>query len=319
MTARSRVGLLAVVLCAGVGEARAQRAADDVQFRVDIERDTVTIGDPFIVQVRIRVAPGSTIEFPPGPDTAASVAPLDPRVVRVYRADSAAGEAIDSVATYRLAAWDVGDHAIDLGPATVRTPRGARQISVGRVRVFVRSVLPADTTLHVPRPARPLFALPGPWWWPWLPVLLAAALVGWFLWWWWRRRRGRMAAGQAIDPYDLAEREFARIEALGLLEAGERGRFVALMVEVLRDYLAARIDDAHPSLTSSELMLVVRRTPGVPADRLGTVLGEADLIKFARRPVTAERARELAREARAIVQTLGRRPAPEPVVQQEAA
>jgi hypothetical protein len=35
--------------------------------------------------------------------------------------------------------------------------------------------------------------------------------------------------------------------------------------------------------------------------RLATVLTEADLVKFARRAVTAERAREIGQEARAVV------------------
>ena len=43
-----------------------------------------------------------------------------------------------------------------------------------------------------------------------------------------------------VDPFAHAKAEFQRIEALGLLDAGERGRYVALMIDVLRDYLAAR-------------------------------------------------------------------------------
>jgi hypothetical protein len=85
------------------------------------------------------------------------------------------------------------------------------------------------------------------------------------------------------------------------VEAGERGRFVALMVEVLRDYLALRLPDALPSLTSTELVRLLRSRSDLPVQRLANVLTEADLIKFARRPVTAERAREIGQEARAIV------------------
>jgi hypothetical protein len=98
-----------------------------------------------------------------------------------------------------------------------------------------------------------------------------------------------------------AEREFARVERMGLLEAGERGRFVALMVEVLRDYMALRLPGALPSLTSTELVRFLRSRSDLPVPRLATVLTEADLVKFARRPVTAERAREIGHEARAIV------------------
>ena len=104
-----------------------------------------------------------------------------------------------------------------------------------------------------------------------------------------------------MDPYRRAVAEFERIEALGLIDAGERGRYVALTVEVLRDYLAARYAQASLSLTSTELARSVRELPHVPGDRLIRLLTEADLIKFARRPVSGDRAREIGRDARTIV------------------
>src|SRR5688572_25324480 len=211
-----------------------------------------------------------------------------------------------------------GPQRIELGPATVTTGGEANEFPVTVGEVFVQSVLPTDTAQRVPKPARDLFAPRAAWWWPWLPILLAAALVGGLLWWWWRRRRRRVKAQIPVDPYELAEREFARIEALGLLEAGERGRFVALMVEVLRDYLAARVVTAHPSLTSTELIAAMRRSSGVPVDRLTPVLSESDLIKFAKRPVSADRAREIGREARAIVHELGRAEPAQPAAQEAA-
>jgi hypothetical protein len=243
---------------------------------------------------------------------------LDPRVIAPFGTDSAVSDAVDQVARYRMAAWETGPLSFDLGPATVRTPMGSVRLPVGAIVVIVQSVLPADTALRVPKPARDIFGPVVPWWWPWLPILVAAALLGGLILWWWRRRRRRLAGQPAIDPYELAEREFARIEALGLLEAGERGRFVALMVEVLRDYLAARVAMAHPSLTSTELLTVMRHASGVPVDRLTPVLSESDLIKFAKRPVSTDRAREIGREARAIVQELKKAEAAQPAAQEAA-
>jgi hypothetical protein len=166
-------------------------------------------------------------------------------------------------------------------------------------KVVVASVLPADSTLRVPKSARPLFEFTARLWWLWLALALVA-LILFLLWWWWRRRKRAKPAIQ-VDPFAYAEKEFARIEALRLVEAGERGRYVALMVEVVRDYLAARYLAARLSHTSTELLTSLQGERAVPHERLGRVLSEADLIKFARRPVTTDRARELGREARAIV------------------
>ena len=256
--------------------------------------DSVRIGDPFRVTVGIRAPRGATIEFPRATDSASAIQSLDAVAVRT----SADTTAVEQYADYRVAAWDLGAQPIRLSDAIVRFNGAERRVPlVGTV--FVRSLLPADTTLRVPKPPRALYEFST---FPWWLVALVAAIIalGLLLWWWFRRRR-RPADEVHVDPFVRAEAEFQRIEALGLLEAGERGRYVTLTVEVLRDYLAARYAEATLSLTSTELQRSIRHLPHVPQDRLTRVLTDADLIKFARRAVNADRAHELGREARAIV------------------
>jgi hypothetical protein len=280
----------------------AQSAPQDgsrVSYGVRTSADTVRIGDPFTLAIRVRTPAGATIEFPAGPDSTAAVQLIDPRTVRTT-ADSAA---IDQTATYRLAAWDLGPQAIVLGDVIVRGAGADRRIPLGRPSIFVRSVLPADSSLRVPKPARSLIDQGVPRWWLWALIAAAVALALLALWWWWRRRR-RHVVPPVEDPLAVAEREFARVEALRLIEAGERGRHVALMLDVLRDYLAARYQAAPLALTTSELTRVLHRESTVSLERLSRLLDEGDLIKFARRPVTREHALELGREARLVVRTI---------------
>ena len=89
------------------------------------------------------------------------------------------------------------------------------------------------------------------------------------------------------------------------------------MIDVVRDYLAARHVQAMLSLTSTELQRTARALPTIPEERLTRVLTEGDLIKFARRPVSGDRAREIGREARTIVTEEHK--ASLPVPEQEAA
>jgi hypothetical protein len=277
-------------------------AGDAVRMGVVVRPETVTVGDRFTVQVRVRAPRGSVVTFPEGPDSGATVEATDPRVVQ----RAADGTAEDLTATYHLVAWDTGAVALGLGDVVVAGTAG-RAIPLAASRIVVASVLPPDTALHVPKPPRDIVAARPPLW-PWIVLaLLVLALIALLAWWLWRRRRRGRAAGPGVDPYEVAEREFARIEGLGLLEAGERGRFVALVVEVLRDYLAARLPDAALSLTSAELVRALRARPEVPAQRLASLLYEADLVKFARRPVTDERAHELAGGAREVVREVERR------------
>ena len=91
-----RVVSLCLVWLASV--AGAQEGA--IQRGVVVQPESVTVGDPFRVVVRVRAPLGSVINFPAGPDTADKVEPLD-RVVVVQSEDSTA---VEQTATWRLAA-----------------------------------------------------------------------------------------------------------------------------------------------------------------------------------------------------------------------
>lgn len=303
--------LVALTAMASAPRADAQGTGGLASVRVgtSAQPDTVTIGDPLVIRVRVSAPAGATIAFPDGPDSSAQVQAVASRAVT---ANPSAG-AVDQTATYTVVAWDVGDVATGLGDVVVTLGGQTRNLSLASVVVHVKSVLPADTTLRVPKPARPPIDVVVPWWKKWWPLIAALALAALIFWLWWRRRGRGPATGAIVDPHAFAEREFARIESLGLVDAGERGRHVALMVDVLRDYLALRLPEARASLTSSELATALRATRGVPHARLATLLGEADLVKFARRPLSPDGARALGREARGIAREVevSRAPAPD--------
>ncbi|HUX32617.1 MAG TPA: hypothetical protein VMV51_01990 [Gemmatimonadaceae bacterium] len=285
-----RARWVAFLLALPALSARAQAPSASVVVRPD----TVTVGQPFRVEVRVRAARGAAIVFPARPDSMAGVQALDPRAI----ANGRAADAADRTATYRLAAWDVGTLGIPLADVVVTVGGTVHRLPLAGITVFVRSVLPADSAARVPKPARALFvAWPIPWW-----ILGVLALIAFLLWLSWRRRRGGVEpAAAGVPPFERAQRAFTHVAALELVEAGERGRYVALMVDVLRDYLAERFPLAARSLTTPELTAEVRDAATIPGERLGRLLHEADLIKFARRPLAAAQALALGDEARAIV------------------
>ena len=284
-----------------------------VRMGITVLPETVTVGTPFRVLVRVRAPRGATIRFPAATDSLGGVELLDPRTVRA----SADSSAVDQTATYRLAAWDVGDMPIKLGDVMVRIGGDEQRVAIDSVDVHVATVLPADTTKRVPKPARDLIDTPASMWKWWLIGGIVAAILAMLLWWWFSRKKRGPDSALAIDPYTFAQKEFTRIEALGLVEAGERERFVALMVEVVRDYLARRVGGATAALTSTELLQALRAEPTVPIHRLAPMLAESDLVKFARAPLTADRAKWLGDEAKAIVKDVDDARARVPV--QEAA
>ncbi|HET9426311.1 MAG TPA: hypothetical protein VFO55_13160 [Gemmatimonadaceae bacterium] len=268
-----------------------------VDVRVNLEKDSVRIGDPFRVFINVSAPRGATIEFPEALDSTSTVQSIDPRAI--FAQPDSVGFSQNAV--YRVAAWDVGRQPLQLGDVVVRLGGESRSIPIVGRSVFVVSVLPADSASRVPKPARALFLDPFiPWWFWALLATIAALLLG--FWWWWRRRKRAVAAEVIVDPYVRARRDFERIERLGLVEAGERSRYVALVVDVLREYVADRVPGAPLSLTSTELLAVTQHARTLPHDRLLRILNEADLVKFARRPVSVERARDIGREAQALVE-----------------
>jgi hypothetical protein len=109
-----------------------------------------------------------------------------------------------------------------------------------------------------------------------------------------------------LNPYARAMHEFDRLERLGLADAGEAGRYVALAVDVMRLYLASSEPAATLSLTSGELLDVLADDTCIPRDRVQSLLADVDGIKFAARMVSPARARELAAAARSIVEHVDR-------------
>jgi hypothetical protein len=276
----------------------AQRASRiPVQAGATLERDSVTVGDVVRLVVRVRAPRGATINFPAAVDSLGPVQSLEPPTVRD---GSDTLDATDRIATYRLAAWDVGTLPIRLGDVLVQTDDDERQVLLTLPSLTVRSVLPADSAQRIPKPARPLLPVqaPVPWWW-WLIAAIAALMIGLGAWWWRRRRAAALAPPG--DPFGDAEHEFERIDRLRLVDAGEAGRHAALTADVMRRYLAERVEHASLALTSAELMAALRGAPGVPLDRLQRLLGAVDPIKFGAAPVSPADARALGVEARAIV------------------
>ncbi len=278
-----------------------------VRIGVDITPDTVTVGDRFTVIVRVRAPAGSTLEFPAGTDSAAKVdlssapAIAEPKLVSATTAGSP--PEIEQVAAYRMAAWDIGSQSLGLGNVIVRSGAVERSVPLVSYEVFVRSVLPADTALHVPKPARDVLAFAYPWWLKWLLLalgILLAALLAWWLWRMYQKWKNR-----PVHPAAFAQREFHRIESLGLPDKDQGALHVALMTDVLRTYLAARTESVRESQTSRELVMATRAAGVLDTEwnrGLGELLDQTDLAKFSAWQVDAVKARELGADARAVVE-----------------
>ncbi len=283
-----------------------------VQMGYRVSPDTVLIGQQFNLFIKVLAPTGVRFEFPTGPDTTTQngVRPIELRGEKLV---SMLGDT--AVALYHLVAWDIGTQPLRIPDVRVTFEGQERRPPLGGASVFVKSVLPADTSLRVPKPARPLIILPVFNWWPWL-ALLAAVIAAAILWWAWRRYRNRPRA--PIDPYLRAQQEFARIDARRLLEDDKASEYYAAMVDVAREYLAARVPGVRRSDTSSELLRTMKPHEGVETE-LPRLLDRSDLVKFAQARVSAAEARDAGLALRTIVDHVEARTNPESVPAKRAA
>jgi hypothetical protein len=275
-----------------------------VQMGYRVSPDTVLIGQPFNLLIKVHAPRGVRFEFPAAPDTITQniIRPIELRGEKVV---SMLGDT--AVALYHLVAWDIGVQPLRMPDVRVTFQGQERRPTLGGAAVFVKSVLPADTSLRIPKPARPLIVLPVFNWLLWL-ALLAAAIVAAILWWAWRWYRNRPKA--PVDPYVRAQQEFARIDRQRLLEDGSNADYYARMVDVVREYLAVRVPRVRRSDTTSELLRTMKPRDGVEAE-LPRVLERADLVKFARAKVPLDEARQAGLALRAIVDHVEARINPE--------
>ena len=299
------VSLLWLLLQATVPQASPPAAnALSVQMGFRVTPDTVLIGQPFSLFIKVLAPRGVRFEFPAGPDTTTQngVRPIELRGEKLV---SQLGDT--AVALYRLVAWDVGTQPLRIPDVRATLEGQERHPSLASASVFVKSVLPADTSLRIPKPARPLIVLPVINWLRWL-ALLAAIVALALAWWAWRRYRNRPKP--PVDPYVRAQQEFAKVEGRRLLETGEPEEHLAAMVDVTREYLAARVPGVRRSDTTTELLRAMQPRQGVEVE-LPHLLERADLVKFARGSVSQQEAREAGGQLRAIVDHVEARVNPE--------
>jgi hypothetical protein len=299
---KSAVAVVVAALCVLPCVLRAQDASTPQRgalVSVTVAPESVTVGQPFSVRIRVRAPKFATIHFPAVPDTADAIEAVDPRAME----DAGDAELIDRTAVYRLVAWDVGKRTPHFANVIVGTGGADQQYPVTVSPVMVQSLLPADSADRVPKDAKEPIAPPGILW----KILLAAAVVIAMVVAWWRQRRARRATEvpPVPEPFVAAIASFDALDALGLPAAGESGRHVIAGVDVLRGYLARRFPDMRESLTPHEIEAAMRDSdlPVLP-QRLTALLQRESSLRFAQAEIAADEALSLGKESQAIVRDI---------------
>jgi hypothetical protein len=267
---------------------------------VRVVPDSVAVGQPFLVTMRLVPPAQFTLTPPALPDTGGLVEPLDPAQV------SKRGDTV--FVRYRFLAWQPGVLSIPFGSAMLTSAERRVEQPV-EARVVVVSVLPQDSAARIPKPTRSLLAAPQVWWmlwWRWvaagaLIIALALLLLAWL-----RKPRKRPAVIEA-SAIDAARGAFTRLRARELATMGEGGRHVVLGAEILRRYLETVSTELNAALSATELADRADSHHELDVDELRDILRSVDAIRFSGSTVQGTAATELVSRIEAFVSDTDRR------------
>lgn len=285
--------------------------AEEAPVSVTLDPPALTVGDPVEATLEVVVAgDGSEVRFPDWSKGWGEAEVLDAGEVE----RTVVGDGVRLRQRLRLTAFEPGK--IALPPVAVRIGSGGETATTpAALELEVRSVLPPDEAEAQPLPPEPPRRYPAPEAALWTIGALVAAIAAAL---WLARRRARATAPQPeAAPLEELLASLARLPA----EAPEAGH--GHLSAVLRRYLGRALDfhAVESSTREVERALAARHLDPSLIHRTARLLRESDLVKFGRRPASAEQLTARISEAREIGEAVENhlRPAPAEAVGSEAA
>ena len=268
-------GVLCLILLAGAAVAQ-----EPYTFRASVDRDSITVGDPFVLNLSLEL-----------PENASPAVIPDiglPETFRVLGAPEATREPagvgrVRWVQSIRLTTFRPGEVSItDLRLRIVPEAGDTVVVSDDPISILVQSVKPdsLNDIVDVKAPV-PIEAVVPMWVWPLLGGVIAAVLVGYF---YWRRKRGeRQEAAAPVVVVDWFG-EVRRLITSGLIQKGAFDAYYTRLSEALRRYIEQRTGVDAMERTTYEIRGDLTDV-GMAETRILEVEGfltEADLVKFAK-------------------------------------
>jgi hypothetical protein len=246
---------------------------------VQLDRDSVTVGDP--IQVRMSfAAPGTyrpvRVTWSGGEDTLLMLDSLQHEL---------AGDSSWYVTT-RVALFAPGRLAAGPNDILLLGPAGdSLYVLFPPESVNVASVLPAGEDSIAPAPFKGLIQPPSRVaWWAWAALALVVALAAWLLYSLRRKDRPqRIAVPATRSPWEVALERLAELSERKHHLRGEPRPFAIALSEIMRTYLEQRYGFLALEQTTSEIEAALRHVDLSLAqkDALLRMLSGCDLAKYA--------------------------------------
>lgn len=272
-----------------------------VEFLTGVDRDTITIGDPFVLRLRVHRGADDKAEIAYGEDFPQ---PFEVRHTGGVETEQLENGRVRETQDIVLAIYQVG--AFRVPPVSVHFVNAegdSGKITSQSIDVLVQSVRPEGTTdiRDVKPPMVVVAQIPV---WFWLAVGGLILLLAGLVWYIYRRRRRPRAELPPLLVNWLEELD--RVGQLGLIERENYRQYYSLLSAVLRRCLEAKTPVHAVERTTFEIARDLRAHAfdDQLVMAIEDFLDEADRVKFAKFVPRDYLAREAMDGVRSIVSTL---------------
>jgi hypothetical protein len=280
-----------------------------------VDRDKLTVGDPFTYTVNMLLPAGAQAELP---GDKAKFKGLEIRNYQPQEVPQQDGSR-QIVLRYTLVCFEVGIAGIKDFRIPVRMPKGEPEKWLAPpVEVKIESVLPQQGQVQPKGFAGPIMLASSwtQWLWAGLIALLviAAIVVGIVLWRRRRQARPAVAAERILEPDAAALHALGRLQQEELIQTEQFLPFYQRLDEILRAWLQARFDIPALERTTMGTMyfLRVRREADEWRGDYLELLKAADRVKYANLPPTNLEARAHVEQAERVIAAAHPEPEPAP-------
>ena len=282
----------------------------DTGFSIEasVDRDRITVGDPFLYRVTVRSPGDSAIEWP---ETGSPPEGFDLLSFEHSGPLSGPGGSNIDLLRYELTLYRTGEHSIP--PLSLQCVLSdGTEISAESKAIPVSVISVIDDDAADIRDLKSPLDIPGgiPWYY-WLIAGLALLAVAAAVFLYLRHRRNREDPQGTVPAIERPPEEIAleELEQLALKEWLAQGRVKAhysALSEILRRYLSGRFGIAAMEFTTSELLaaLAALRVGHEESRSVRKLFEECDMVKFARFTPETHRQSLSLREGREIVELI---------------
>jgi hypothetical protein len=274
--------LIVFILSGLVSICSAAAKESPVSVKAQVNKSTITIGDPVEYTVTIRrkasISVISHLEAP-----AEDVF----KVSKIDDIKQQEGDMVIEGKKFTLTAFRLGEFVLDPVSVEYKDDKGdVKVLGTDPIYIIIKSVAEGENKTDI-RGIKPVFSMPASrliWYLVSGAVLAAVILLGVRSYWLRRMKLAMSPVKPILSPEDQALNDLSTLFDSDLLKRGKIKEYYLKLSEIIRTYFERRLEVPAIEATTAEIMKLLKNkeTPLETRNQISEVLEAADLAKFAK-------------------------------------